>query len=209
MGQRAHQPFCATAEATYIADTVTGKTKLIELARSGGLPDPDYVLNHLVNRIPLVGARMRAYAAMGIAFDDVSSTHISLGVEMWMGQRLRMGARSVIGQRCYIDARGGIRVDSDVSVSREAVLLTAQHVADDPEFAGTLAPVHLERRCWIGVRALVLPGVRIGEGAVVGAGAVVTSDVEPYEIVAGVPAKTLRKRAAPMTYELDWRPSWH
>ncbi|HEX5853233.1 MAG TPA: DapH/DapD/GlmU-related protein [Solirubrobacteraceae bacterium] len=182
---------------------------LVRLARTGIVPDPDYALNHLVNRIPLVGARMRAYAACGVKFDEVANTHISLGVEMWVGRRLSMGARATIGQRCYIDARGGIRMDSNASISREAALLTATHIPDDPDFTATMAPIHLERGSWIGVRALLLPGVRVGEGAVVGAGAVVTSDVAPYDIVAGVPARTLRKRAETMNFEGYWRPSWY
>jgi acetyltransferase-like isoleucine patch superfamily enzyme len=188
---------------------VNGRTLLVNLIRCGVIPEPDYALNHVVNRIPLVSARMRAYAAMGLQFDEVSSANISLGVEMWTGWRLKMGARSTIGQRCYIDARGGIRLDSDVSVSREACLLTATHIPDDPDFAGALAPIHLERHSWIGVRALLLAGVHVGEGAVVAAGAVVTADVEPYTIVAGTPARVLRKRHEPMRYELDWRPNWY
>jgi putative colanic acid biosynthesis acetyltransferase WcaF len=188
---------------------VNVETLLVKLIRSGVIPEPDYALNHLVNRIPLVGVRMRTYALMGLQFDEVASANISLGVEMWTGWRLKMGARSTIGQRCYIDARAGIRLDSDAGVSREACLLTATHVPDDPDFAGTLAPIHLERHAWIGMRALLLPGVRIGEGAIVAAGAVVTRDVEPYTIVAGNPAKPLRKRQEPMRYELDWRPSWY
>jgi putative colanic acid biosynthesis acetyltransferase WcaF len=182
---------------------------LVGLVRSGVLPDLDYVLNHVVNRIPLASPRMRAYAMLGVRFDEISTAQISLGVEMWMGQRLAIGARSSIGQRCYIDARGGVRVDSDVSISREAALLTATHIPDDPDYAAELAPVHLERRCWIGMRSLVMPGVNVGEGAVVAAGALVTSDVERYTIVAGVPAKVLRTRREPMAYRLDWRPSWH
>jgi acetyltransferase-like isoleucine patch superfamily enzyme len=185
------------------------RTILSSLLRWGVLVDPDYPLNHLVNRIPLAGARMRSYALLGVKFDEISSAHISLGVEMWAGRRLSMGARSTIGQRCYLDARAGIRVDSDVSMSREAAILTATHMPDDPEFAARLAPVHLGRRCWIGMRALVLPGVSIGEGAVVGAGSIVTTDVEPYTIVAGAPAVALRKRREPLRYRLDWRPSWY
>jgi putative colanic acid biosynthesis acetyltransferase WcaF len=182
---------------------------LIALARSGTVPDPDYALNHVVNRIPLVSVRMRAYAALGVSFDETSSAHISLGVEMWLGRRLSMGARSTIGQRCYVDARGGIRVDSDVSISREAAILTATHLPDDPQFLARVEPVHLEHHCWIGMRALVLPGVRVGEGAIVGAGALVSSDVEPYAIVGGVPARFLRRRSEDLPYKLDWRPSWH
>lgn len=182
---------------------------LLKLARSGAIPDPDYVLNHVVNRIPLVGMRLRAYAALGVNFEDASSSQIALGVEMWVGRRLTLGARSTIAQRCYIDARGGIEVGRDVSISREAALLTATHPPDDLDYLATLAPIKLETHSWIGMRALVLPGVSVGEGAVVGAGAVVTEDVAPYTIVAGVPAKVLRERARPMSYELHWRPSWH
>ena len=186
-----------------------GFATLARLQEGGALPDVDYVLNHVVNRIPLTGVRMRAYAALGVQLEDPDDAMISLGVEVWRGGELSMARRSVIGQRCYVDARAGIRLDSDAGVSREACLLTATHVPDDPDFAGTLAPIHLERHAWIGMRALLLPGVRIGEGAIVAAGAVVTRDVEPYTIVAGNPAKPLRKRREPMRYELDWRPSWY
>jgi acetyltransferase-like isoleucine patch superfamily enzyme len=185
------------------------KRLIMRLQRSGALPYPDYVLNHVVNRIPLVAARMRAYAALGVQFDDLASANICLGVEMWAGSNLSMGRGSTIGQRCYIDARAGIRVEPDVSISREVCVLTAEHEPDSADFGTSLAPVRFERRCWIATRAVVLPGVRIGEAAVVAAGAVVTSDVDPYTVVGGVPAKVLRKRREPLSYELDFRPSWY
>jgi putative colanic acid biosynthesis acetyltransferase WcaF len=185
------------------------KRLVMRLQLSGALPNQDYVLNHVVNRMPLVASRMRAYAALGVQFDDLDSANISLGVEMWAGHNLSVGARSTIGQRCYIDARGGIRVESDVSISREVCVLTAAHESDSPDFEAPLSPVRLGRRSWIATRAVVLPGVSIGEAAIVAAGAVVRSDVEPYTIVGGVPAKVLGKRREPMSYELDFRPSWY
>jgi maltose O-acetyltransferase len=185
------------------------KSLVTRLQQSGTLPDPDYLLNHVVNRIPLVGARMRAYAALGVKFDDLGSTNICLGVDMWAGHNLSMGARSTIGQRSYIDARAGVRVEPDVSISREVCVLTAAHEPDSPDFSTELAPVCFERRCWIATRVIVLPGVCIGEGAVVAAGAVVTGNVDPYTVVAGVPAKPLAKRRRPLEYELDFRPSWY
>jgi putative colanic acid biosynthesis acetyltransferase WcaF len=182
---------------------------IMRLMVSGTLPDPDYVLNHVVNRIPLVGARMRAYAALGVQFDDLDRTNISLGVEMWAGGNLSIGRGSTIGQRCYIDARGGIRVEPDVSISREVCVLTAEHEPDSPDFEAALAPVRFGRRSWIATRAVVLPGVCIGEAAVVAAGAVVTGDVDPYTVVGGIPARVLGKRREPLSYELDFRPNWY
>jgi acetyltransferase-like isoleucine patch superfamily enzyme len=171
--------------------------------------DQDYLFNHVVSRIPTVGARLRAYAALGVSFDDRSSAMIALGVRMWGGKNLSMGARATLNQECYIDARGGVRIDSDASVSREVCVFTAEHNLEHPEFDTDVAPVRLGSHCWLGARAMVLPGVTVGEGAVVAAGAVVTRDVEPYTVVAGVPARKIRDRPGPMTYELAWRPSWH
>ncbi len=168
----------------------------------------DYVANHIVNRIPLVGVRIRAYSAIGVTFDAPVSTNIGLGVEMWSARGLSIGARSTIGQRSYIDARGGVRIDSDVSISRGVAVLTAEHVVDDPHFGATLGRVHFEQRSWVGVGAIVLPGVRVGEGAVIAAGAIVTKDVAPYAVVAGNPARLIGTRPGPMRYELDFRPSW-
>jgi acetyltransferase-like isoleucine patch superfamily enzyme len=181
----------------------------VRLHQAGVLPDADYVSNHVVNRIPTVAMRMRAYSALGVEFEDRNSAHIALGVEVWAVSRVQIGARSAIGQRCYLDARAGIQIASDVSISREVCLLTAQHEPDSADFGASLAPVQLDQRCWIAARAIVMPGVRIGEGAVVAAGSVVTKDVEPYSIVAGSPARLLRQRRKPLSYELDWRPSWY
>jgi putative colanic acid biosynthesis acetyltransferase WcaF len=171
--------------------------------------DRDYAFNHIVNRIPTVGLRMRAYAALGVRFDDRASTMIALGTQMWAGAGLSIGPRTGIGQHCYVDARGGVRIDADVSLSREACLLTAAHDLEDPAFGAPTKPVHIEHHAWLGMRAMVLPGVRVGEGAVVAAGAVVTRDVEPYTVVAGVPAKPIGSRPSPMDYELRWRTGWH
>jgi acetyltransferase-like isoleucine patch superfamily enzyme len=185
-----------------------GVAELSRLLRSGALPDSDYVVNHVVNRIPLTSWRMRAYASLGVQLDDPHNAMISLGVEMWRARALSMASRSVIGQRCYVDARAGIRVEADVSISREVCILTATHKVDCPDFSPTFGPVHFGPRSWIGIRAVILPGVHIGEGAVVGAGAVVTRDVDPYTIVGGVPAKLVGQRPEPMSYKLDWRPNW-
>jgi maltose O-acetyltransferase len=168
----------------------------------------DYAANHIVNRIPLVGIRMRAYRALGVKLEEQATSNIGLGVEVWAARGVSIGPRSTVGQRSYLDGRGGITIDSDVSVSREVRVLTAEHVVADPDFGTRLAGVHLECRSWIGLGAIIMPGVRVGEGAVVAAGSVVTRDVAPYAVVAGSPARPIGTRPGPMAYELDFRPSW-
>jgi maltose O-acetyltransferase len=66
--------------------------------------------------------------------------------------------------------------------------------------------VRIGDRVWIAYRAIILPGVTIGEGAVVGAGSVVTKDVEPYTIVAGNPARVVNKRSPNLHYALNYQP---
>jgi acetyltransferase-like isoleucine patch superfamily enzyme len=178
------------------------------LHKRGAIPDRDYVLNHVVNRIPFVGVRMRAYAALGVRFDEIATASIALGVDFWDGHGLEMGPRATIGQDCYIDARGGVRLESDASISRGVSVLTCEHVIDDPLFDVVMEAVHFGSRSWVGLGAIVLPGVQVGEGAVVAAGAVVTKSVEPYTVVGGVPARPIGSRKGPMGYELSFRPSW-
>lgn len=82
--------------------------------------------------------------------------------------------------------------------------MTAEHDIDDPYFVGTEAPVHIGDYAWISSRATILPGVRIGNGAVVAAGAVVTKDVPDYTVVGGVPAKLIGVRNNQLKYEIDY-----
>jgi maltose O-acetyltransferase len=82
-----------------------------------------------------------------------------------------------------------------VSISPGVWILTDSHDMHDPSFPEILSPVKIGNHVWIGSRALILPGVTLGEGAVVAAGAVVTSDVEPYTVVGGVPARPIGTRS--------------
>jgi acetyltransferase-like isoleucine patch superfamily enzyme len=95
-----------------------------------------------------------------------------------------------------------------VSVSPGVWLLTDQHDMNDPGFAEVFGPIEIDDYVWIGSRALVLPGVKIGKGAVVAAGAVVTRDVAPYVVVGGVPARQIGTRSTDLRYRINWRPAF-
>jgi acetyltransferase-like isoleucine patch superfamily enzyme len=111
-----------------------------------------------------------------------------------------IGAGTVIGHWATLDGRRGIAIGRDVNLSSEVALWTLQHDPNDREFGVRGGPIEIEDHAWISFRATVLPGVTIGRGAVVAAGAVVTDDVEPYTIVGGIPAKQIGTRSRDLDY---------
>jgi maltose O-acetyltransferase len=89
-----------------------------------------------------------------------------------------------------------------VDLASEVMIYNAHHDIHDPLFRHVLQPVVIEDYVFIGPRAIILPGVTIGKGAVVAAGAVVTKDVGEREIVGGVPAKKIGERTTELNYKL-------
>jgi acetyltransferase-like isoleucine patch superfamily enzyme len=168
----------------------------------------DYLLNHVVNRVPFVEPRMRLYAALGVRFADWKRTTIMLGADVFSPRELEIGANTIIGPRCALDARGGLTIGRNVNVSGGSAFQTGMHLVDSPTFDADFRPIVVEDRAWIAQNAMVLPGVTIGEGAVVAAGSVVTKDVAPYTVVGGTPARRLRDRSRELTYELSFRHNW-
>lgn len=123
------------------------------------------------------------------------------------GPGVQLGERCVINHGCLLDGRRfPIGVGSDVSIGPEAAILTLGHDPCSADFADRGGPVTIGDYVWIGFRAIVLPGVTIGEGAVVAAGAVVSRDVPPFTIVAGNPARPIGSRPQPMLYKVRYRP---
>jgi maltose O-acetyltransferase len=113
----------------------------------------------------------------------------------FFGSDIAIGDHSMINHRAYFDTRAHIELGSGVGIATDVMLCTSTHDLG-PEHkrwgAYKTAPITIGAGAWIGVRAVVLPGVTIGEGAIVAAGAVVTADVEPNAVYGGVPAKRIR-----------------
>lgn len=135
--------------------------------------------------------------------------NVHLGNEVYVGHRailkgyhdgvMRIGNRSWIGQQCFFHSAGDITIGDDVGVGPAVKILTSNHTEvgrSVPIVHAPIerAPVVVEDNVDIGIGAILLPGVRVGRGAQVGAGAVVTHDVPSFAVVAGVPAKVLRMR---------------
>ena len=157
---------------------------------------------------------------------SIASPHIAveskIGHHCRIGRDVEVGARVTIGDYSYVN-RGSVIVCADIGrfcsigyychvgphehplrlLSTSPSLYGSQNVLGVPQRWDECArPARVGHDVWIGSQAVVLQGVAVGEGAVVGAGAVVTRDVPPYSIVAGVPARLVRKRFSEKTIEL-------
>ena len=122
--------------------------------------------------------------------------------------KLQIGDYSSIGDNAILDARNGIIIGNSVNLSSNVSIWTEQHDHRDPYFKCTpnKRPVILEDYVWIGSNVEILPNVHIGKGAVCCAGCVVVKDVQPYEIVAGIPAKKIGERNNDLRYIIKQSP---
>lgn len=116
--------------------------------------------------------------------------------------QLTIGEETFLG-RVSIQVHDRVTIGRRVCINDEVTILSASHRLDDPKWSMCSRPVTIEDYAWIAVGATVLPGVRIGRGAVVGAGAVVSRDVPDYAVATGNPARTVENRR---NRELDYSP---
>lgn len=146
------------------------------------------------------GGRLRVYALRAAGFN------IGHGTLIWGTPRItgpsNLQSKLSIGQRCFfnidcfLDLSASITVGDQVAIGHEVMLLTSSHQIGLPSYrAGDLfaQPIVIENGAWIGARCVVLPGVTIGTGAVVAAGAVVTQNVLPNTLVGGTPARVIKE----------------
>jgi acetyltransferase-like isoleucine patch superfamily enzyme len=159
----------------------------------------NYLSNHVISHLPSYRIRHAWYRALGVSLGPGSGLH--MGCYLWSyGPRhlrrtgLSIGCNTRINRRCCIDGRGPISIGDNVSISPEVAILTTQHRWDSSNFELESRGVVVEDYVWIGARATVMPGTRIGRGAVVAAGAVATGDIPAMAVVAGVPARAVAMR---------------
>lgn len=147
-----------------------------------------------------VGNRLRVALLRLIGF------RIGRGTVMWgaptitgsgkLYTRLTVGEGCWINMGCFLNLGAPISIGNSVAIGQQVMILTDTHAIGDPmRRAGALqaAPVQIEDGAWLGARCTILPGVTIGKGAVVAAGAVVTKSVPPHVLVGGTPARILRE----------------
>ena len=158
-----------------------------------------YATNHIIPHIP-------SYTVRHAWYRHVLGWRIGPNVTIFMGQHVQMaqvrrsaqkvsiGKNTIINWDCMLYTTGGLVIGENVSIGAGVWLITGTHDMNHPQFIDTYKPIMVGDYVWIGMRATILGGVTIGEGAVVMAGAVVTRDVPPYAVVGGVPAKVITQR---------------
>lgn len=117
-----------------------------------------------------------------------------MGVRLYDPNNIVIGEDCVVGEGVVLDGRDKLIIGDHVDIASEVMIYNSQHDINSDKFEAVSSPVAVGDYVFIGPRAILLPGVTVGEGAVIAAGAVVTKDVEPYTIVGGVPAKPIGER---------------
>jgi maltose O-acetyltransferase len=191
----------ANKTAASAPSTASGKVARLLRDELGPI-QPRLLLAHLIaGLIPAyVGGRVRTRILRAIGLQIGKSTLI-MGAPRIHGagdirSQLTIGERGMINIGCFFDLNQPIWIGDNVSLGHEVMILTTSHqIGRAGHRAGMLqsAPVRIEDGVWIGARSVVLPGVTIGAGGVVAAGAIVTRDVPPNTLVGGVPARPLRE----------------
>lgn len=147
---------------------------------------------HLVSLVPSHSFRCFFYRLAGIKIGKGSTIHTR--AKFYDPRNIQIGEDTIVGEGAVLDGRAKLLIGNHVDIATEVMIYNSQHDIEDENFIAKDEEVIIEDYVFIGPRAIILPGVRIGKGAVVAAGAVVTKDVPPYAIVGGVPAKIIGER---------------
>jgi len=163
-----------------------------------------FIANHLVAHIPSFRFRHWYYRyILDYKIGKCSSIHMGTFVT---GENISIGDHVVLNRNCYLDGRIGIDVGNNVSISPEVYIISMEHDPDSPGFDTIGNIVTIQDYVFIGARAIIMPGTTLGKGSYIGAGAIVTKDINPYRIAVGVPAREIRDRNRNLNYECTYFP---
>lgn len=148
--------------------------------------------------VPWNGIAFRRFLCRGIFLSVGKNVNIAAGVRFGRGANISIGDNSGLGENSFLVCMDKIEIGDDVMVGPQVMMLTGGHAYDDPDKrlidqSQIIAPIKIGNDVWIGARAIILPGVTIGDRVVIGAGAVVTKDMPSRSVCAGVPCKVLKR----------------
>ncbi len=160
---------------------------------SNYLLDFKLLLIHIVSlHIPVALIRHFVFKLSGVKIGKGSTIH--MGCKFFEPAGVEIGEDTKVGDNAFLDGRAKLKIGSHVDIASGVLIYNSEHDINDPEFKAISESVEIKDYVFIGPRSIILPGVRIGKGAIVAAGAVVTKNVDDFKIVAGVPAKVIGER---------------
>lgn len=166
----------------------------------------EVMLLHIVGIVPCHYFRRFFYRLTGVKIGKGSTIHTC--ARFYNPENISIGDDSIIGESAVLDGRDKLTIGNHVDIATDVMIYNCEHDVKSSDFHAVSAPVVIEDYVFIGPRAIILPGVILKKGSVVGAGAVVTKDVEEYSIVGGVPAKQIGMREVrDLKYKLG-RAAW-
>lgn len=149
-------------------------------------------LLHLIGCVPSHCFRRFFYRLAGIKIGKSSTIHTK--ARFYDPRNIVIGEDTIIGEGVVLDGREKIVIGSHVDIASEVMIYNSQHDIEDENFTAFDKSVIVEDYVFIGPRSIILPGIKVGKGAIIAAAAAVTKDVPPYAIVGGVPAKIIGER---------------
>jgi len=151
-----------------------------------------YAIHAVSLHVPFHIVRKCVFTFSGVKIGKGSTLH--MGCRFFDPRGVKIGNDTIVGNNSFLDGRDRLTIGDHVDIASEVLIYNSEHDLDDPEFKAINGEVLIDDYVFIGPRAVILPGVKIGKGAVVAAGAVVTKDVDDYNIVGGIPAKLIGER---------------
>lgn len=150
------------------------------------------LLKIVSNTVPFHFLRKLVFRLSGMQIGKGSAIH--MGTKFFYPKGINIGIDTMIGDSCFLDGRAKLKIGNHVDIASEVMIYNSEHNINDPEFKAINGEVTIEDYVFIGPRAIILPGVKIGNGAIIAAGAVVTKDVPDNKMFGGVPAKEIGER---------------
>ncbi len=149
-------------------------------------------LFHLMINFPSHHLRRFLFRIGGAKIGKGSSIHASCRVNSLRNIKIRDD--SIIGYGIFLDGRAEINIGNHVDIATDVMIYNSEHNINSEDFRAITAAVTIEDYVFVGPRVIILPNVKIGKGAILAAGCVVTKDVPEFAIVGGIPAKVIGER---------------
>lgn len=164
------------------------------------LLDFELMLLRWAGHCPFHFCRRFCYRLAGIKIGSGSTIH--MWANFYQPKNIEIGKDTIIGDHCFLDGRATLKIGSHTAIASQVLIYNSEHDIHSEDFKPIEEPVEIGDYCFIGARSIILPGVKIGRGAVVASGAVVTKDVSEKTVVGGIPAREIGERKIKLNYRL-------